>query len=408
MKIVHVVTRMIVGGAQENTLLSCRGLARDFGDDVLLVCGPETGPEGDLFSQTSVAGVPLEIIPSLKRRIAPLSDLACLRALVKLLQRERPDVVHTHSAKAGVLGRLAARLCGVPAVVHTVHGAPWHRFQPRLLRWGAMLCEALAGTWCDRLIGVADAMGDQMVSSGWFPAEKFVTIRSGMETGPFLAAKTHREEARRRLNLPDDAVIVGKIARLSPLKGHEFLLDAAKRLRPRRPELHYLLVGDGALRKRFEREVAAAGLSDRFRFTGLVRPEEIPFWLGAMDLLAHASLREGLARALPQALLAGVPVVSFDLDGAREVVFPGRTGFLTAAEEGAALAEAIERLAVDPELRRRMGEAGAADCKERFDHRAMTAAIRREYVALLELEGAARPAEPASAPPRPPAGRNGK
>ncbi len=379
MRVAHVITRMIVGGAQENTLLCCQDLLRDYGDDVLLVTGPSPGPEGELLGQGRGGEVPLALLPCLRRAIDPWRDVASYRAIKRVLGEFRPDVVHTHSAKAGVLGRRAAWALGVPVIVHTVHGAPFHPYQPRIARALFRYCEAYAARYCHVLVSVADAMTDLLAGAGVAPREKFVTVSSGMNVEPFLRADAHRETVRRELGFSDQHVVVGKVARLFHLKGHEFLIKAARSVVARCPHVRFLLVGDGLLRDALLQQIAAAGLQEYFHFTGLVPPERIAPLMSAMDLLVHVSLREGLARTLPQALIAGKPVVSYDVDGAREVVIPGQTGFLVPPCEVDQLTEAIVTLAGDADLRKRLGSRGRERFTEQFRHQTMTRRLREIY-----------------------------
>lgn len=383
MRIAHVITRMILGGAQENTLLCCEDLLRDYGDDVLLVTGPPLGPEGTLLERAAAHRVPVEIIPSLRRAINPWRDAAAYRHVRRVLARFRPEVVHTHSAKGGIVGRGAAWSLGVPAIVHTVHGAPFHPYQSRAARAAIRACERWAAGRCHALVSVADAMTELMVEAGVAPREKFTTIYSGMEVEPFLAADEHRTRVRAELGYGDADVVVGKIARLFHLKGHGDLIEAAARVVSRRPDVRFLLIGDGVLRRELQRQVEAAGLSGHFRFAGLLAPERIPQMLAAMDIVVHTSLREGLARVLPQALIAGRPVVSYNVDGAREVVLPDVTGILLAPGSVGPLAEAILRLAADPDLRDRLGAEGRRRFAEPFRHEHMTARLRELYGRLL-------------------------
>ena len=391
MRIAHVITRMIVGGAQENTLLCCQDLIRIYGDEVLLVTGPSLGPEGELLGQGRGAEVPLACVPTLRRAIHPGRDLSSYYAIKRILREFRPEVVHTHSAKGGILGRRAAQVLGVPAIVHTVHGAPFHPYQSWLARRVFRDCEAYAARRCHALISVADAMTDLLVDARVAPREKFTTIYSGMDVEPFLVANEQRQRVRAEFGFRDEDVVIGKIARLFHLKGHEYLIQAASQVARQCPQVRFLLVGDGLLRRDLERQIATAGLSDHFVFTGLVSPGRIPALIGAMDVLVHVSLREGLARALPQALIAGKPVVSYDVDGAREVVLPGETGFLVPPRKIELLAEALIQLAEDASLRERLGGQGRARFTEQFRHEHMTAQIRKLYSRLLA--GATR-AEP--------------
>ena len=389
MRIAHVITRMIIGGAQENTLLCCQGLIQQHGDDVLLVTGPALGPEGDLLSRGRGPQVPVAAVPSLRRPIHPWRDLRSYLAIKNILSQFRPQVVHTHSAKGGILGRLASATLKVPAVIHTVHGAPFHDYQNSLSRELFRRCERYAATKCHRLVSVADAMTDQLVKAGVAEREKFRTVYSGMDVEPFLRAAEHRLGVRRELGFDEDQIVFGKIARLFHLKGHEYLVAAASQVVQACPQVRFLLVGDGILRAPLEGEISRRGLSEHFRLLGLVDPDRIPSLLGAMDGLVHCSLREGLARALPQALIAGRPVVSYDVDGAREVVISDETGYLLPPQSIDALAAALIRLARDKSLRERLGAAGQARFTEPFRHDSMTAQLRRLYEEVIEEESRA-------------------
>lgn len=383
MRIAHVITRMIIGGAQENTLYTCEDLLREYGDDVLLITGPALGPEGDLIGQGRGGEVPLALIPELRRAIDPVRDLRAYRALLRILRVFKPDVVHTHSAKGGFLGRVAASSLRVPVVVHTVHGAPFHPYQNPLARSVFRWCEWYAARRCDALISVADAMTELLVQARVASADKFTTVYSGMDVEPFLRAHERREEMRTKWGFEPHHVVIGKIARLFHLKGHEYLIAAAARIVRACPNARFLLVGDGILREQLSQELSRTGLSDHFHFTGLVAPAEVPDLIGAMDIVVHVSLREGLARALPQALIAGKPVVSYDVDGAREVVLPGQTGFLVPPRSVEPLADALIQLAQDAALRERFGQTGRDRFTDRFRHQSMTRQLRQIYEQLL-------------------------
>ena len=383
MRIAHVITRLILGGAQENTVLCCEDLLRQYGDEVLLITGPPLGPEGSLLRRARAGGVPVELIGALRRPIHPWRDLASYRRIKQALRSFRPQVVHTHSAKGGVLGRAAAWALGVPAVVHTVHGAPFHPYQGRAGRALSRACERWAARRCHALVSVADAMTKLLVEAGVAPPEKFTTVYSGMEVEPFLHSARHRERVRRELGYGSHHVVIGKIARLFHLKGHEYVIRAARQLVRAEPDVRFLLVGDGVLRRRICREIAAAGLKGHFQLTGLEPPERIPELIAAMDIVVHASLREGLARVLPQALIAGKPVVSYDVDGAREVVIPHETGFLLPPRSCEEMTAALRRLVGDPGLRERLGSEGRRRFTETFRHERMTAQLRALYEELL-------------------------
>lgn len=383
MRVIHIITRMIVGGAQENTLFNCVDLRELYGDDVLLVTGPSIGPEGDLMAQGRAGAIATCLVPSLRRAIHPLHDRSALRSLRKVIREFEPDIVHTHSAKGGLLGRLAAYQERVPVIVHTVHGAPFHPYQSMVARNAFRLCETLASKWCDRMISVADAMTDLMVNAKVADREKFRTIYSGMDVEPFLHAKSYRESVRRSHGIEPDEIVIGKIARLFHLKGHDDLLAAASAVTQACPRIRFLLVGDGILREKLEKRIAELKLGRHFIFTGLVPPSEVPKMIGAMDALVHTSYREGLARALPQALISGIPVISYDVDGAREVVVNDETGFLVPAGDTPQLAARIIQLATNPDARLTMGETGRERFTDQFRHQSMTRDIRALYAQLL-------------------------
>ncbi len=389
LRVMHIITRMIIGGAQENTLYNCLDLRDDYGDEVVLVTGPTTGPEGKLLSEGRAGGLNVDEIPNLQRAIQPIRDWAALRTLTAKIKDFRPDVVHTHSAKGGFLGRIAAWNCKVPAVIHTVHGAPFHDYQNAATRDIFRRLEKFAARKCHRMICVADAMTDLMVAGSVAPREKFTTIYSGMDVEPFRNADLLREQARSELGFSKSDVVFGKIARLFHLKGHEYLVEAAAAAIRQNPNCKFLLVGDGILREQIQRRITELGIFDHFRFVGLVPPEKIPFYLGSMDCLVHTSLREGLARTLPQALIAEKPVVSYDVDGAREVAITGETGYLLPAKAIKELTAAIVSLAEDGELRHRMGSEGARRFTDQFRHQEMTRQIRDVYLSVLNANAVA-------------------
>ena len=380
MKVCHVITRLIVGGAQENTVATCVGLLRR-GYDVDLVIGPQTGPEGSLSEQARAAGVPIVVVEELRRAPNPWTDVTACRALRRLFQEKRYDIVHTHSGKAGFVGRLAAKWAGVPVIVHTIHGPSFYRYQNPVGNWIFTWAEKLAGECTTHFVSVADAMTEQYVAAGVGQPQQYETIHSGMDIRAFLAAQPE-PALRAQLGLRETDVVVGKVARLFRLKGHEFLFAAAPAIVRAVPQVKFLLVGDGMYRARFEEWAEQLGLRDRFIFVGLVPPAEIPRYMALLDLLVHLSLREGLPRTLPQALACGKPVVAFDVDGAREVCRDGTTGCLVRAEDTAGLEEAVIRLLRDPALAHRMGAQGRQLVAAQFSEERMVQRIHELYQRL--------------------------
>ena len=380
MKVCHVITRMIVGGAMENTLLTCEALhAR--GHEVALITGPPIGPEGELLSRAHEGGYRVIVVDAMRREIRPLLDRAAYFRIGQHLMELRPDVMHSHASKAGILARKAAAKIGGMRIVHTIHGLAFGPHESWLRNWLYKRLERRAAERSDALISVADAMTDRALAAGIGRPEQYTTIYSGMEVARFMERPAEADEVRAAMNLPPGAVLVTKIARLAELKGHRYVLAAAERIRDER--VHFCFVGDGRLRGRIEGGIASRGLAERFRLTGLVAPERIPAILHASDIVVHCSLREGLARALPQGLLAGKPVVSFDIDGAREVV-DADTGILLAPGDIAGLVLAIETLAESPPLRDKLGAAGRERCRQMFDHTRMVDQIEAVYLSLAK------------------------
>jgi glycosyltransferase involved in cell wall biosynthesis len=381
-RVLHIITRLIVGGAQENTLLSVEGLDRLPEYEVTLVTGVDNGPEGDLLERARRT-TRLVVVPELGRSINPLSDVAAFYKLYRLIRTGRYHIVHTHSSKAGVLGRVAAKLAGTPLVVHTLHSLVFHDYQPWLVNrlWWAvkMLCAPLT----DHFISVSSVISQKAIAAGIGRPEKFTTIYSGMELDWFLDSKVDPAAVRGEFGIPEDAPVVGKIARLFSLKGHDQLLDAAPEIVRRHPNVRFFLIGDGLLYEHLRSRAREAGILDNFVFAGLIRRERIPEMIAAMDVVVHTSLREGLARVLPQALAMGKPCVSFDLDGAPEVVIPGETGFLVKPGDVRELADAISELLANPQLRARMGEAGRHRVDPAFRAETMVEQIASVYQSLL-------------------------
>ncbi len=382
MHICHVITRLIIGGAQENTLLTCRGLV-ERGHHVTLAAGPETGPEGSLWSQASGIGCDLVRVEALRRAVRPLEDWRARRELYRLFERIKPEVVHTHSSKAGILGRSAAARARVPAIVHTIHGMSFNRTQPRVVRALYRSLERRAARHTTGFVSVADAMTDQAVAAGIASRTRFVTIRSGIETDRFAPRLDLRERFRREWGVSDNEIVVGTIARLFENKGYEDIIAAMPAAVSHCAGLKFVWIGDGAHRARYEQNLEAIGLRDRVQFLGLIKPDDVAGCIAGFDILLHASGWEGLPRAVVQGLLTGVPAISFDNDGAPEVVIPDETGFLVPLGDLKGLAEAIAKLAADPALRSKLGERGRLRCVEMFDWRIMVAELETLYQQLI-------------------------
>ncbi len=384
MKICHIITRMIVGGAQENTLYTIRGHLEK-GHEVTLVTGASEGPEGSLLQQFCPDGMKLVEIPELIRSINPWKDWRAYRKLVKFLRREHFDVVHTHSSKAGIVGRAAAWKAGVPFVCHTVHGQAFHPYQAAWKNWLYIAAERYAAKRCHKIYAVAQAMIDQCVAAKVAVRDKYQVVYSGMDLGSFVQAKAS-QELRQQLGIKDGALVVGMVARLFELKGHDDLIRAAEKVVAKFPAVQFLLVGDGILRQSLEAEIDRRGLGENFVFAGLVPPERVPEYVALLDILVHLSWREGLPRACVQGLAAGKPVVAYPLDGTPEVVISGQTGFLSAPGDTDTVAKQLLELLGNSQLREQLGREGQRLVLERFDWHRMADILENEYKVGLANE----------------------
>jgi glycosyltransferase involved in cell wall biosynthesis len=386
MRVTHIITRLVVGGAQENTVASVLGLRQIPGVVVHLISGPTTGPEGSLESEFADTPEILTRVPELVRPIHPLKDWLALRRLEKILRKQKPDIVHTHSGKAGILGRLAARRAGVPVIIHHIHGPSFGPFQGLPANWIFTAAERYAAGVTTHFVCSAQAMTRLYLAAGIGRPEMYTRIFSGFPVEPFANA-ANDPALRSQLGLAPAAFVIGKIARLAPLKGHEDLLAAFQKLLPQFPRARLLLVGDGRLRTQLEARARTLGLADKVVFTGLVPPGEVPRYVGIMDCLAHLSAREALSRALPQALAAGKPVVSYDFDGADEICLDGETGFLVRTGDTATVTQRLLQLANDAPLRERLGRRGQQFVRENFAVEQMVDNLYHLYLKLAAAVG---------------------
>ena len=381
MKVCHVITRMIVGGAQENTMLTIRGHLEK-GHEVTLATGYSPGREGKLLENAEYGTFPVVEFPDLVREISPWHDVMAYFRLKKFFRENKFDVVHTHSSKAGIIGRYAARAAGVPVVVHTVHGQAFHPYQSKFKNRLFILLEKLAAKKCDRIYAVAQAMIDQCVAAKVAPAEKYAVVYSGMETGAF-ANSVRESELRKQLGIPETAKVIVTVARLFQQKGYEYVIPAAEKVLSSRSDAHFLFIGDGPMYDQLHADLRAKGIADNFHFAGLIPPGEVCRYLAQADMLWHLSLHEGLPRAVVQALASGIPAIGFALDGTPEVIFDGETGYLTAAEDVDAVAEKALLLLNDPDRAAAMGATGKKMVLEKFDWRRMSDILEQEYLRLL-------------------------
>lgn len=370
----HAITMLELGGAQRNTIDTVAALDR--GEFSL---GLTCADEGELLSEArALANVELFELPHLRREVRPLADMRALSEFRRAIRRFRPEIVHTHSSKAGILGRLAARREGVPIAIHSIHGFGFGPHQPAPVRFAFLAAERLAARWTTAFVAVSRRNLEDGIRLRLFPASRATLIRSGVDLASFAA---HRggDALRRALAIPTAAPLVVQIACFKPQKAPERFVEVATRLAPRFPTAHFLLVGDGPLRGRLERLRREAGLEGRLHLPGWRR--DVPAVLDAATVVTLTSRFEGLPRVLVEALAAGVPVVAMSVDGVSEVIKDGKNGFLVPPDDVVGLAGHVAEILGDGALRSRLSASTGEDLEE-FGRDAM---VRKQEELYREL-----------------------
>jgi glycosyltransferase involved in cell wall biosynthesis len=377
LRVLHVITRLTLGGSSESTIASAETVARA-GYDVALAVGLAES-DASTVAEARRRGCRLLDVRALDREASPVRDLAALAALVRLMRAWRPAVVHTHTSKAGFIGRLAARVAGVPVVVHQPHGHVFYAYWGPVRTALYLRLERLAACWTDRIVTLTDRGAAEHLARGVGRPAQYVTIPSGVPVESLRAQAPARDVARGDLGLAPDAFVVMGVGRLVPVKGFDVLVEALPAVAAAVPSTCVVLVGDGPERDALERRVAALGLADRVRFAG-AQPDVVRY-LAAADVLAAPSRNEGMGRALVEALALGVPVVASVVGGIPDVVTDRQDGRLVPAEDPRALAEALTELGRDPTLVAKLG-AAAMEGVARFSTAVAEGRLLALYAAL--------------------------
>lgn len=384
LKVVHIVTRLDLGGAQQNTLYTAGHLDPERFEAVLL-CGRGGALDAEARA-LEASGVRVRFVEDLVREVSPLRDAAALFQLAQLLREEAPHAVHTHSSKAGVLGRLAARLSGVPAVVHTFHGFGFHERQHPAVRAATVALEREAARWADRLVFVSRSNMETAGSLGLGDPERSLLIRSGVELSMF-PARIDRDAKRREIGVRLHRPFVLGIGNLKPQKNAEDFLRVAEAVLREHPECSFVFVGDGPLRARLEGRILARGLGGKVKLLGWRR--DTAELLAAADVFLLTSLWEGLPRALVEAMKTGLPCACYAADGVKDLLKDGENGFCVEPGDWAQLAQKVARLIGDEPLRRRLGTAAQSCIGPEFDINGMVRAQERMLLELLAEKGLA-------------------
>ncbi|HSQ27163.1 MAG TPA: glycosyltransferase family 4 protein [Anaerolineales bacterium] len=374
--VIHLITRLIVGGAQENTLYTA-ALLDPTRFSVQILSGAQTGTEGSLIEEVRQQGIQLTILPDLVRQISPVHDLLALLKLIRYLRKSRCKVLHTHSSKAGILGRLAGRIAGTPVIIHTVHGWSFHEYMSPWLRKTYIFLERWMADSCQALIAVSQKDIQKGLQASIGRPQQYHLIRSAIPMEQFDPAHYDRQIIRQSLGIPDDAVVVGNIGRFSPQKNPLDWVRVASLIAAREEKAFFLLVGDGPMRAEVEEHLDQTGIRKRTILTGLRR--DIPQLLAAMDIFLITSLWEGLPRVIPQAMAMGLPVLANSADGVQEIIQNGENGYLFQAGEIEQMAEVCVQLMHDPDQRMDLGQRGRESVLQAFDLQRMIEQITALY-----------------------------
>ena len=382
LRVLHPITRLTLGGSSENTIASCVALDRAGYDCMLATSFRES--DASSLADAWRRGCRVVDIPALGREVAPLADLTALAELVRLIRRERPAIVHTHTSKAGFIGRLAAVIARAPAVIHQPHGHIFYGYySPRRTAVFTAL-ERQAARWTDRIITLTDRGAQEHLARGIGRAEQYVAVPSGVPTAELRAAAPPRGEARARLGLDPDAFIVVGLGRLVPIKGFDLLARALPAVVAQIPSARVLLVGDGAERAHLGVIAASMGVAERLQMTG--ETTDVASYLAAADVVAVPSRNEGMGRVIVEAMALGLPVVATAVGGIPDVVTDGECGRLVEPEDVDALAAALIELGRDPALRRKLGEA-AVRRAEAFSTAVASEKLVAVYATLVRAKG---------------------
>ena len=370
-KVFHIITKLELGGAQKVTLMTLERLPRDRYELGLI-----TGPEGILVGWANqIPDLTRFWIPNFVREVRPIQDSITLLKLWRLFRRERPDIVHTHSSKAGILGRLAARLAGVPVIFHTYHGFGFNDFQPRLIKTLYIWLERLTGRVTDQTVIVSYANAKRAEDSGIVRNNDWILCRAAISLEQFMQPGPRRTKLR-EWNVPENRVVAGMVACFKPQKSPLDFVEVASRVLKETDRVHFIMAGDGELRPAIEARIRDLGISSHITLLGWQK--DMPEVYRNLDVVVLTSLWEGLPCVFSEAMAAGLPIVATQVDGAREAIIDGDNGFLHGPHDVEGMAKSVLKLVENPALREAMGSRGKSRVSE-FDIDTSVRALESAY-----------------------------
>ena len=380
-KVLRIIARLIIGGPSFHVINLNKGLnPQKF--ESLLVCGTENAGEQSLMDFVFSQGIkPVVISEMVAEASLKPCDVKALYKLYWMIRRERPDIVHTHTAKAGFLGRLAARLAKVPVIIHTYHGHILHGYYGPLKTNLLRRMEKALAHITDCIIAVSAEVKRELVAYGVSSPERIIVIPLGLELEPFLNCAARRGELRRELGIDDGALLVGIVGRIVPIKNHRLFLDASLMAANQNPQVRFVIVGDGPIRSEMQRYAYELGIADRVIFAGWRR--DLQRIYADLDVLVVSSINEGTPVSAIEAMAAGCPVVATCVGGLPDLITEGKTGLLVPSEDAKALATAIDSLLKNPRARRQMGQIARGIVRERFAAQRLISDMERLYQELV-------------------------
>jgi len=378
-RVLHPITRLIIGGAQENTMLTADYLDKDRWQ-VDVISGVQTGKEGSIIDEVCKRNIPLFLEPTLVREIHPIKDIIALFRLIRLIKKNKYDIVHTHSSKAGIIGRWAAWIAGVPVIIHTVHGWGHHDQQRAIVRNLYIWLERVTLRVTDQLIAVSGKNITKGLKDGIGQKNVYSVIRSGIELERFGHPRVDKPTMRKQLGIPSDAIVIGTVTRLSPQKAPLDFVQASTILAQKLEKVYFVMVGDGPLHDAVVQIAKANHIDNQLIMTGLRR--DIPELMNCFDVFILSSLWEGLPRVIPQAMATGLPVIATAIDGSAEIINDGVNGFLVPPARPDCIADAVLKVLYNPDLTRKIKN-GALQTVHEYSAKKMVEMIDTLYVKCI-------------------------